>query len=124
MSRSDAAVLTNRLSPWLLGDPRAPLDLELARLCGPIAGSLVALQQLGAEVLGRMHEIAVGPGTVIHNCVPHPTQGHPGEKHPCHRDPEAAFHQLQNPDRPNQEGAETHRGHRGHRGHWGQRQVA
>ena len=88
-ARSDAAALTDRLSSWLLGDPSAPLDLELARLCSPIAGSLMALQQLGAEVLGRMHEIAVGPGTVIHNCVPHPTQGHPS----------ATLHALGNPGR-------------------------
>lgn len=65
------------LTAWLLGDPDAPLGPELAQRCRPATELLARVRGIGRAILGRMHEVAIAPGMVLHNCVPHPATGQP-----------------------------------------------
>jgi len=71
----DRPPLAAAVTAWLLGDPEAPPDPTIASACAPMLPALVDLRRIGQDVLGRMHTIGLGPGTVVHNCVAAPDGG-------------------------------------------------
>lgn len=58
-------------SRWLIG----PRDAALPPALSAHAPALLELRALGNDVLAKMHALALVPGMVVHNCVPHPTDG-------------------------------------------------
>lgn len=70
----DDAPLAAAISGWLLGDDDA-IPAELAERVGPLVSVLDELRATSTRLLAAMHAIEVRPGTIVHNCVPHPQDG-------------------------------------------------
>jgi hypothetical protein len=77
--------LASDASQWLIGPRDAPLPAALTAS----APALLELRALGSDVLAKMHTLALAPGMVVHNCVPHPADGRAS----------STLHALGNPER-------------------------